>query len=157
LLLGFVAVFGPFVLWRHSYYGDWLPNTFYVKAGGLVNAELGLAYFAAWLQDYPLSAALAALGVVATFTLPRWTAVRGTFFHLALAIVLFSTYVAWAGGDYMALYRFVMPVLPLGALLGAAALVEAYRRVESLVPAGLAAGAGRVALAAAALALLAGG
>src|SRR5262249_41230087 len=54
LLLGFVAVFGPFVLWRHSYYGDWLPNTFYVKAGGLVNAELGLAYFAAWLQDYPL-------------------------------------------------------------------------------------------------------
>jgi arylsulfatase A-like enzyme len=157
LLLGFVAVFGPFVLWRHSYYGDWLPNTFYVKAGGLVNAELGVAYFAAWLQDYPLSAALAALGLVATATLKRWRPVRGAFFHVALAIVLFTSYVGWAGGDYMALYRFVMPVLPLAALLGAAALLEAYRRVESLVPPRLAGGFGRVALAAGALVLLAGG
>jgi arylsulfatase A-like enzyme len=157
LALGFVAVFGPFVLWRHSYYGDWLPNTFYVKAGGLVNAELGLAYFANWLQDYPLVAALALLGALATFTLPRWRALRGTFFHLALAVVLFAAYVGWAGGDYMALYRFVMPVLPLCALLGAAALVEAYRRVESLLPASAGAGAARIALAAVALALLAGG
>jgi len=157
LLLGFVAVFGPFMLWRHSYYGDWLPNTFYVKAGGLVNAELGVAYFAAWLQDYPLAAALAALGLVATATLRRWRPVRGAFFHLALALVLFTTYVGWAGGDYMALYRFVMPVLPLAALLGAAALLETFRRVEATVPPGFAGGFGRVALAAVALVALAGG
>jgi len=122
-----------------------------------VNAELGVAYFAAWLQDYPLAAALAALGLVATATLRRWRPVRGAFFHLALALVLFTTYVGWAGGDYMALYRFVMPVLPLAALLGAAALLETFRRVEATVPPGFAGGFGRVALAAVALVALAGG
>ncbi len=24
----------PHLLWRHAYYGWWLPNTFYIKASG---------------------------------------------------------------------------------------------------------------------------
>jgi arabinofuranosyltransferase len=154
LALGFAALFGPFVLWRHSYYdGEWLPNTFYVKAGGRANAELGLAYFAAWLHEYPLTAALALLGLLTGLLLQRWKTLRPTFLHFALAIALFCVYVIWAGGDYMALYRFVVPLLPLCALLGTAALVSAFDGLARVTAPRLP----RPVLAAVALLLLAGG
>ena len=153
LALGFAALFGPFVLWRHSYYDDWLPNTFYVKAGGRANAELGLAYFGAWLREYPLTAALALLGLLTALARPRWRAQRRTFLHFALAIALFGAYVIWAGGDYMALYRFVVPVLPLCALLGTAALVSGFEGLARITSRWLP----RPLLTAVALLLLAGG
>jgi hypothetical protein len=30
-LAGFLALLVPHLVWRHAYYGDWLPNTFYAK------------------------------------------------------------------------------------------------------------------------------
>src|SRR5262249_45735050 len=33
LALGFLAIFGPYYLWRLGYYGYPLPNTFYAKVG----------------------------------------------------------------------------------------------------------------------------
>lgn len=153
LALGFAALFAPFMLWRHSYYGDWLPNTFYVKAGGRANAELGLAYFASWLREYPLTAVVTGVGALAAFTLPRWRAQRSTFVHCAIAIALFCAYVIWAGGDYMALYRFVVPVLPLAALIATAGLVSGYEALARFATRPLL----RPALAALALLLLAVG
>jgi len=150
---GFAALFAPFMLWRHHYYGDWLPNTFYVKAGGLANVALGLQYLDLWLREYALAGVLALGGVVAVFTLPAWRAQRRTFAHVALALLLFSAYLVWAGGDYMALYRFIAPMLPL-AMIPAAALLrslhdEATRQATRL-------GAPRAAVGLAGLALLAG-
>lgn len=124
LAAGFALAFGPFVLWRHAYYDDWLPNTFYIKAGGALNLQLGIAYLVTWAREYPLAAALAVAGIAGTLVLPRFAAHRRTFGHLALALVLFCGYLAWAGGDYMALYRFLVPLLPL-AMVPAAALLHA--------------------------------
>ncbi|MBL8841180.1 MAG: sulfatase-like hydrolase/transferase [Planctomycetes bacterium] len=124
LACGFVLLFGPFVLWRHSYYQDWLPNTFYIKAGGALNLRLGINYLLTWASEYPLAAALTVVSLVATLLLPRFRAERRTYAHLALALTLFCGYLAWAGGDYMALYRFLVPLLPL-AMVPAAALLQA--------------------------------
>jgi hypothetical protein len=120
---GFAAFFVPFLLWRQSYYGDWLPNTFYVKAGGLVNVTLGVEYLRLWFVEYRAAGALALAGLAAVLALKRWRGERRTFAHVALALLLFCAYLAWAGGDYMALYRFVVPLLPL-AMVPAAALLQ---------------------------------
>jgi arylsulfatase A-like enzyme len=123
LATGFLALFTPFVLWRWRYYGDWLPNTFYVKAGGLLNLSLGLQYLETWFVEYPIAGSLSISGTAAVLLLPRWREQRRTFGHVALALLLFSAYLVWAGGDYMALYRFLVPLLPL-AMLPAAALLQ---------------------------------
>ncbi len=45
LLIGYLIIFLPYFVWRYSYYGDWLPNTFYAKTGGgLHQAVRGLDY-----------------------------------------------------------------------------------------------------------------
>ncbi len=154
LAAGFVVAFGPFVLWRHSYYDDWLPNTFYVKAGGVLNLRLGFGYLATWFGEYPLAGWLTLVGIAATLTLPRFREQRRTYAHLALALTLFSGYLAWAGGDYMALYRFLVPLLPLAMIPATAllhALFEQARRVR--MPAMVTGGVGLALLAGAGVAL----
>ena len=50
LLVGYCApfliTFVPYLLWRHAYYGYWVPNTFYAKAGGTSGAvaAMGAGY-----------------------------------------------------------------------------------------------------------------
>lgn len=124
LAAGFLLAFGPFVLWRHAYYGDWLPNTFYIKAGGALNLQLGLDYLATWFREYPIAGVLTVAGLLGTLLLPRFRASRRSFALLALSLTLFCGYLAWAGGDYMALYRFLVPLLPL-AMVPATALLQA--------------------------------
>ena len=124
LAAAFLLTFGPFVLWRHSYYEDWLPNTFYIKAGGALNLRLGLSYLATWFREYPIVGVLTIGGIAATLTLRRFREQRRTFALLALSLLLFCGYLAWAGGDYMALYRFLVPLLPL-AMVPATALLQA--------------------------------
>jgi arylsulfatase A-like enzyme len=143
LAAGFALLFVPFVAWRRSYYGDWLPNTFYVKAGGLSNMQLGVNYLELWFRQYPWMGALTIAGVVATLALPRWRAPRASFAHLALALGLFCGYLAWAGGDYMALFRFVVPMLPIAAIPAAALLQTLFEAsLRARVPAPVAATAG---------------
>jgi hypothetical protein len=57
-LLGGVALVAvPFLLhlgWRVAYYGDWLPNTAYLKLAGVQKIVNGLAYLAAAAYAFPL-------------------------------------------------------------------------------------------------------
>ncbi len=46
-LLPFVVIFGSYLIWRHSYYGYWLPNTVYAKVNKwnfYYNPSLGLLW-----------------------------------------------------------------------------------------------------------------
>jgi len=54
-----------FLIWRHSYYGDWLPNTYYLKVYGIpLPLSRALSYLATFLRNYGVSLALAGLGLV---------------------------------------------------------------------------------------------
>jgi len=104
------------------YYGDPLPNTYYLKATGpprtLVLAS-GLEHSAALLRglSWPV-AGLAALGLVA--------ALRGGAAGRAAALFVLATlaYDLWVGGDWATGLpsRFVVPALPVAFALALAAL-----------------------------------
>lgn len=111
LLVG-AAIAVPWLAWKLSYYGDILPNTFYAKTGpaGLLLGN-GIAYtagFAAWHAWPPAAAALSCRGrlgplaVPLAFILVHWAAVTAT------------------GGDWMPLYRLLVPTIPAAAVLGGA-------------------------------------
>lgn len=134
------ALLLPFLLFRHAYFGEWLPNTYYAKLGAplAARAHAGLHYLQRWalsIIPHPgvgawrlMSLAwimLILLGVLVLDALRRA--------QLRAAALLVSSLVAaclFEGGDWMTLHRFVVPALPALALLGGAALqrLAAYGR-----------------------------
>jgi hypothetical protein len=144
----FAGVFGPYFGWRWGYYGWPFPNTFYVKSSGGAAGTIqnGVYYLRRFAEDYGVFflAPLAALGWPARLDRRR----RSLFALTAVVWAGFAFYVVRVGGDFMGLYRFILPVLPLGALV----LQEGLRTLAGrLVPF-----AGRPALALASLMIVAG-
>jgi arabinofuranosyltransferase len=143
----FVVVFAPYFAWRWGYYGWPFPNTFYVKStthsGALGN---GVYYLRRFGEDYGVFflAPLGALGWPGRHDPRR----RSLYLLTAVVWAGFAAYVLRVGGDFMGLYRFILPVLPLGALVLQESLRTLATRLSPLVP--------RLALAAAGLMIVGG-
>jgi arabinofuranosyltransferase len=121
----FLAIFVPYFAWRWRYFGWPFPNTFYVKSSSNAGAPLrGLYYLRRFAEDYAafFLGAVSLLGWPASSDRPR----RRLYVLTALVWGGFALYVVRVGGDFMGLYRFVLPVLPLGALV----LQESLRTIE---------------------------
>lgn len=143
----YLAIFVPYFVWRWRYYGHLFPNTFYVKSsGGAGTVRQGLFYLRRLTEDYELALVLPLL--LAGFP-PAADRRRRAFFRFTILFcVVFAAYVVKVGGDFMGLYRFVLPAFPLLAL----AVVESLRTLgarlrpligrPAAVAAGLAAAAG---------------
>ncbi|MBN1826182.1 MAG: hypothetical protein JW958_07945 [Candidatus Eisenbacteria bacterium] len=116
-LLLFLAAVGGHEVWRIAYYGDPLPNTFYAKTGGGVDAAgRGLRYL--WRYFCPAGgwALLAPLPLLLIGTRRSW---ERTF----AAVLLFQLlYVIAVGGDSLPFFRFLVPALPFLAALAVAGL-----------------------------------
>jgi hypothetical protein len=110
----FIAVWAPYFLWRWSFYGRLLPNTFYAKVdlGGAQIAR-GLAYAHEFgkVTGYWL---LPLLGGLVYARPVRPVVVLGSL------VAVFSAYTIYVGGDGLPMYRFFVPVL--GPLMILAAL-----------------------------------
>ncbi|HEX9294926.1 MAG TPA: hypothetical protein VF881_03805 [Polyangiaceae bacterium] len=109
----FTLVLGSHVLWRHAYYGRWLPNTFSAKTGNFSGqVESGWGY----VQNYFVHAGpliwLSVLGLV-------WAveARRRDVAPIALIAAAMLAYVVAVGGDWMPYFRFLAPFEPLCFLL----------------------------------------
>jgi hypothetical protein len=114
--LPFLVVFVPYLLWRHSYYGFWVPNTFYAKSGSDPFVSAGWRYVVDFLLCYwPLLLALAALplGIVRP---GRAAGARRPWCVLGAFVGSYLAFVLWVGGDFM-FGRFLLPILP-AMLLG---------------------------------------
>ncbi len=128
--LAFLLIFAPYFLWRYSYYGYPLPNTFYAKVGATgAQVARGVAYLRSFATDHVLLMVLAlvALALQRAARLP------------ALVVVVYGAYIVAVGGDHFPSYRFFVPLLPLLALLGGlavAALVD-LRRIWQVAGRGL--------------------
>jgi arabinofuranosyltransferase len=117
------------VLWRLSYYGEWLPNTARVKVDiGWVILERGVMYIATYLVAFP------ACLLVLLLAFPLGRGLR-TSLVLPSAIMIAATlvYAVLVGGDFMAMGRFLVPALPFLALLYGL-LVERLARFAGAVP-----------------------
>lgn len=86
------------LVWRRSYYGTWLPNTWAVKAhGAALRDTWGIAYVQAW------STAMWLPWLAPTILLVRRAAVP--WIVMAIAVVAYG----WSvGGDFMAYSRFYL-------------------------------------------------
>jgi hypothetical protein len=114
----FLLPFLAYNIWRIAYFGNWLPNTFYAKAtgaalnqikkGGLYLFDFSLVYL---LPLFPLALYLIVHRIR--------TAADGRHFKTVSLLFLgvFTVYILLVGGDYMAMYRFFVPLLPLLYLL----------------------------------------
>lgn len=116
LLVGaFLLIAAPYMLWRVTYYGDLLPNTFYAKTGGgLRQALRGLAY----AGGFALTMGGPLLLIVGLPWLRGWrVALRSWRGYLLLIVLVYSAYIVAVGGDHFRGERFFVPLVPLIAIL----------------------------------------
>jgi hypothetical protein len=125
------AALVPFVvhvLWRYAYYGEWLPNTYYLKLYALDDRwARGAGYVGGFLLEY---GALLALAAGAAFVI-----VRTDRRAIALFLVVLATlaYAATTGGDIFSGFRFFAPVLPLIFVFAAVGVARVARnRVDTV-------------------------
>lgn len=107
------------LLWRRSYYGAWLPNTWTIKAhGALLRDTYGRDYVLAWLDAMPL-----------VYVAPLALLLRPRHLLLVLPIVAVVAYGWSVGGDFMAYGRFLVVATALTAGLVGWLLVDAGERL----------------------------
>lgn len=122
----FLALVAPHILWKISYYGDLLPNTYYAKAGfDSTYLMRGIAELRDWLGAYQL---WGLVPLVSLFAL-RNRDLRSTVAAAMLLILTYCAYVVVIGGDVLPVFRFWLTVVPLGSALVVAGVMEALRHV----------------------------
>jgi len=108
------------LVWRRSYYGEWLPNTWAVKGhGARLRDTWGVAYVRAWVSGTGL-VALAPLVLV----------LRRRHAPLVVAIAATVAYGWWVGGDFMAYSRFYAAATALLAVLAGVLVGDAVAWLE---------------------------
>ena len=129
--LAAVAIAGQF-LWRHGYYGEWLPNTAKVKTGfSALRLERGLKYLGSLALAVPALVLVPLLSPLGRRT-PRDPAgpfdpadpadlgakgAAGLAWRAAGVLAVGCAYSIYVGGDFMPMGRFLVPTLPFLALL----------------------------------------
>jgi hypothetical protein len=127
LALGFALLFVPWFLWRYSYYGFLLPNSYYLKTGGDLFQQLrGLHYTYNFVVPF---------GGALLFALPLGLlafrdALRDRIrLFLGVNVILAGAYVVWVGGDHMPMARFFVPAVPAIMILLLETTVEIEARL----------------------------
>lgn len=125
LVFAYLAVIVPHLLWRHSYYGEWVPNTYYAKASGLPLYLLksGVLYVVKSVgQNAPFI-------LVAIFFFAAFRALLGREEKFLLLVSgLFTAYLVLVGGDHMPGGRMLAPAFPILGM--SAALFWSKLRVQ---------------------------
>jgi len=121
-LLGVSLVLpGLHLLFRRWYYGDWLPNTYYLKVVGLSGRTvLGLRYLGRFLKNYGVAFALAFIGALAAGDRRRGLLVAG--------LAISGCYVVVVGGDWFSNSRLLAHFVPVVLVLSLASISEAIRK-----------------------------
>jgi hypothetical protein len=123
----------PHFLWRRWYYGWWLPNTFYIKSSGVGGHwQQGAYYLSRVIVEFHLW--VVPLVVVVGLLVQRERGARLFVGYAALVVAVFGIYVASVAGDFMGLYRFVMPAIPLCALAAAVGIRLALAPLATRTP-----------------------
>ena len=140
--LAYFVPFGLYFWWRYTRYGYLLPNTFYAKTGGGVPQILRgglLAYL--FIMQFALPLVPAALVVAWEAGAPQRAKLREMLsaawftrsslivFSIAIVVVYTANNVL-VGGDYMAMHRFFVPVLPFMYLLFGLMIAALYNRAS---------------------------
>jgi arabinofuranosyltransferase len=104
-----LLIVGPWLYWKYQYYGDILPNSFYLK-GKVFSAEViknGVYYLFTFFSSYYLIVFV----VLLAFQFKK--AITNKFIVTMLIVLAgWLAYILKVGGDFME-FRFFVPVLPM--------------------------------------------
>lgn len=124
----FALVTLPVLVWRYSYYGSLLPNTYYAKTGRGLERLLSGGWSVANFAEYQGLAfvALCIVGVfgmsneIVTFSKGILGVVQkcAAWRFISLTIPAFIAYVVWVGGDFLHI-RFFVHIMGLLAICAA--------------------------------------
>ncbi|MCS6910429.1 MAG: hypothetical protein NZM11_07655, partial [Anaerolineales bacterium] len=119
LLLG--GLYGLFLLWRFATYGEWVPNTAFLKLDpGPETAARGGAWLLGFFALRPLLGVIMLLALFALLRDRRRLAPGRLLVMGGLAA--FTFFVLYSGPDWMPQHRFLVPALPLLSVVLARAL-----------------------------------
>jgi arabinofuranosyltransferase len=134
-LLFYIVPILIYFVWRLSYFGYLLPLTFYAKTGGTFYQWFrGLRYIFFFSFHYlaPLVPIIFVFLFIKSdrirfldFVKPGKKKNDNIFLSIQLIFIisfLYTFYIIFVGGDYMAMYRFFVPILPFIYLLVASLL-----------------------------------
>lgn len=109
------------LLWRHSYYGDWLPNTYYAKAN---EPQLILYIRGAYhLMKFFIYGGGLVYYIPVLFFI-KCTIRQHDARSLLAVVLLYLLFNIYSSGDWFPYSRLMMPVLPLVILAVAYGLVK---------------------------------
>ena len=108
LILPVVVIVGFWLTWKFWYYGDILPNTYYVKAFHLMSVKTGVKYIYHFLASYCLFPFFLLMAVPAAWVLLR---VRSSMLPFTGMVALWVIYIVNVGGCFME-FRLLVPVIP---------------------------------------------
>jgi arabinofuranosyltransferase len=107
-------------VFRIAYYGEWLPNVYYVKVSpSLKHFGDGLSYVLRGLRASSPMSELALLGLAVAIAVP---ASRRQALLVAMPLVAWLGYLAWIGGDIFPAWRHMLPAIALLSFAAALAL-----------------------------------
>lgn len=120
----FLILFGSFLLWRITYYGDVVPNTYYAKVASqdFRLALGGARYLLEFMRSYCGPVTLVLLGSAALLRRKD----QPVTVLVVLVVAYFLTPLG-LGSDWMPQFRYLAPYWPLGAVvvtLGAARITD---------------------------------
>jgi len=130
ILIFYILPILIYFIWRFNYFGYLFPLTFYAKTGGTVYQWLrGLKYL--FFFSFHFLVPLVPIVLVylfikiddiklSDFFKSKKNKTDINIFSIKLCTILFLTYtfyLVFIGGDYMAMYRFFVPILPFIYLL----------------------------------------
>jgi len=133
--LAFLLPIAGYLIFRVSYFGDWLPNTWYAKKVGLAEAwRKGSWYFVSFVHHNGGKWLYAAAPLAFLDRTRRRLVLTASF-----VLAAYLPYVLYVGGDWMDQHRFLVPVVPLIYLmtgLGWGVVIDTIRRGLTRWPGG---------------------
>jgi hypothetical protein len=127
LVITLAITLGALTAWRLDYYGEWLPNTYYLKLGG-VPLDTRLARGLTWVVLTCVMHLAGLLLVIGAGIGSRRAGVLPAEWLLAALFAMLCAYSAWVGGDawdfYLFANRFLTPAVPLLLLIGLRAIAQ---------------------------------
>lgn len=120
LIIPLILILIPYFIWKISYFGNLLPNTYYAKAGGMSYYSQGFFYLYTYFKSYFssflfLSFFIIVIKKISSKTIHLILEDRNQFVLLmsALTVVVYLIFfVAKVGGDFM-YARFLIPMIPI--------------------------------------------
>ena len=101
-------IVGTWFLFKLSYYGDILPNTYYLKAASNTSLSRGLFYVYSFFTEYGLFLFF----IIGAVYFRKFFSKTNFKLILTGMICIWLLYVIKVSGDFME-YRFIVPIMPL--------------------------------------------